>query len=221
MTPRAPDRPLEAVVFDLDGTLVDSAPGLHMAAGAMLADLGLPCPDLATVISFIGQGAPKLVERCLLWARAAPGDHPEALATFLRHYEADPKAETTVYPGARELLEALRARGLRLGLCTNKPEAPTRAMLAALSLGPFDAVLGGDSLPVRKPDPAPLLRVIADLGTVPGAVLYVGDSETDWRTARAAGVAYVHVAGGYQTGPIADFAPWRRLDRLGDLAALI
>lgn len=214
MRPLAPSGPIEAVVFDLDGTLIDSAPGLHLAACEMLAEMDLPQPDLPTVVGFIGSGAPKLVERCLRWAGDVPGDHPEALTLFLRHYARDPMRGTTAYPGARALLAALAARGLKLGLCTNKPEAPTRAILAAMDLGPFAAVLGGDTLPVRKPDPAPLLRVIADLGARPEATVYVGDSIVDWRTAQAARVAYIHVEGGYQTVPIPDFAPWHVLPSL-------
>lgn len=202
------------MVFDLDGTLIDSAPGMRAAACAMLADLDLPQPDLATVIGFVGNGAPKLVERCLLWAGAVPEAHPGALEDFLDHYTRDPLSGTTVYDGARDLLAALAARGTRLGLCTNKPEVPTRAILDAFDLGPFASVVGGDTLPKRKPDPAPLLRVISDLGVTAVATLYVGDSITDWLTARAAGVRYVHVDGGYQTGPIPDFEPWLHVANL-------
>lgn len=221
MTPLVPTRPVQAVVFDLDGTLIDSAPGLHRAACAMLADLDLPQPDLSTVIGFIGNGAPKLVERCLRWAGTDPDRRPDALPAFLRHYTRDPLKGTTVYPGARAVLDSLAARGLKLGLCTNKPEGPARTILNALSLGPFDAILGGDSLPVRKPDPAPLLRVIADLGADPAATVYVGDSVTDWTTARAARVAYIHMTGGYQVSPIPDFAPWHSLADLRDIATSV
>ncbi len=219
--PLAPDLPVQAIVFDLDGTLIDSAPGLRAAACAMLADLDLPQPDLRTVIGFIGRGAPTLVERALHWAGADPAAHPGALRSFLDHYDRDPLSGTTLYPGAQALLDRLAARGLKLGLCTNKPEAPARAILAALSLGPFDAVLGGDSLPVRKPDPAPLLRVISDLGAKPSGTVYVGDSITDWQTAQAARVPYVHMRGGYQIEPIPDFAPWATLDDLSRIDGIL
>lgn len=214
MTPLAPQAPLEAVVFDLDGTLIDSAPGLHLAACAMLSDMDLPHPDLPTVIGFIGNGAPKLVERCLRWAKIDPGARPDALSIFLRHYNRDPMKGTTAYPGAQDVLDALLSRGLKLGLCTNKPEAPTRTILDAMALGPFGVVLGGDSLAVRKPDPAPLLKVIAGLGVRAEATVYVGDSITDWQTAQAANVPYIHIEGGYQTTPIPDFAPWKVLPTL-------
>lgn len=221
MTPRAPRLPVEAVVFDLDGTLIDSAPGLHMAACAMLADLDLPQPDLRTVIGFIGNGVPKLVERCLIWAGADPATHAGAVDRFMGHYGRDPMLGTTVYPGARDLLAELTARGLKLGLCTNKPIAPTRAILTAFDLGPFGAVIGGDSLSLRKPDAAPLLKTIDDLGTDPARTLYVGDSITDWRTAVVAKVAYAHVSGGYQIDAIPGFAPWVEVNNLGELSQLI
>ena len=214
-------RTFEAVVFDLDGTLIDSAPGLRAAIGAMLGELDLPEPDLETVIGYIGRGAPTLVERSLRWAGADPADHPDAYGRFQDLYGADPLSGTTVYPGAREVLADLRGAGFKLGLCTNKSEAPTRDLLAALSLGPFDAVAGGDTLPERKPDPAPLLHVADELGVAPETILYVGDSETDWETARAANIAYAHVDGGYQRRPIADFSPALTLRRIADLPATI
>ncbi len=211
----------DAVVFDLDGTLIDSAPGLLMAATEMLERLGLPVPDLGTLIGFIGNGAPVLVAKCLDWAGGDAGLQADALAHFVARLEAEPLRGIAPYPGVPSLLAALHARGLGLGLCTNKPAAPTQAILRAVPLGPFDAVAGGDSLPVRKPDAAPLLHVIAELGTTPDRTLYVGDSVVDWRTAQAAGVDYAHVAGGYQQGPIPDLAPRFFLDRIADLSPLI
>ena len=214
-------REYDAIVFDLDGTLIDSAPGLHAAARAMLARLDLPAPDLETLTGFVGNGAPVLVARCLDWANGPAGAQADALAYFVALLESDPLNGVTVYPGVPDLLADFGARGLRLGLCTNKPEGPTRAILAALPLGPFDAVAGGDSLPVRKPDAAPLLHVIAELGATAGRTLYVGDSVVDWRTAQAAGVDYAHVSGGYQRAPIPDLAPRFRLDRTRDLSHFV
>ena len=219
-TPTRPDR-LRAVVFDLDGTLVDSAPSLHAAAGAMMAERGLPSPDLPTLTGFVGLGAGVLVARCLRWAGADPDRHPDALPRFLAIYGADPVAGTTAMPGAAAALASLERSGLRLGLCTNKPEAPARAIVAALELGPFGAVVGGDTLPARKPDPAPLLHAASLLGAAPADVLYVGDSETDLRTARAAGIAYVHVEGGYQPAPLPALDARERLADMSQLPGCI
>jgi phosphoglycolate phosphatase len=206
-----------AVVFDLDGTLIDSAPSLHRAAAATLRDMSLPEPDLATVTSFIGEGMTVLMERCLRWAGAPPD--PSAADRFRALYEADPVSGTTLLPHAREALAALQADDHALGLCTNKPEAPARALLSAFDLGPFAAVAGGDTLPARKPDPAPLLHVVAALGIAPDAAVYVGDSRTDWRTAAAAGIRYVHLRGGYETEAPPD--AWREVDGLDEVADLL
>ncbi|MEM8824701.1 MAG: phosphoglycolate phosphatase, partial [Pseudomonadota bacterium] len=188
--------PASAVIFDLDGTLIDSAPSLHRACAEMLARRDLPQPDLATVKTFIGEGVPKLVQRCLRWA-GVEGE-PTALEDFNAIYDADPVTGTTCLPHAQETLRALAARGHALGLCTNKPQSPTRTILDAFDLGPFGVVVGGDTLPVRKPDPAPLLHAIAHLGADPKTTIYVGDSRTDWKTAAAADVRYVHLPGGYE-----------------------
>ncbi|TFL17343.1 phosphoglycolate phosphatase [Jannaschia formosa] len=184
-----------AVVFDLDGTLVDSAPSLHRACVATLTALGHRPPTLEEVTGFIGDGVAMLVARCLAAAGAPPSE--EAVHVFRAIYDADPLTGVALMPGAREALAALDGRGIALGLCTNKPMAPTRTLLAGLTLGPFACVVAGDSLPARKPDPAPLLHALDLLGTAPADALYVGDSRVDAQTARAAGVPYLHVEGGY------------------------
>jgi phosphoglycolate phosphatase len=206
-----------AIVLDLDGTLIDSAASLHRAAAETMRAMGLPEPDLATVTTFIGEGVAVLMSRCLRWAGAPPD--PTALGRFRRIYDADPVTGTTVLPRARETLAMLRGRGHPLGLCTNKPEAPTRTLLTALHLGPFGAIAGGDTLPRRKPDPAPLLHVVAALGATADTTFYVGDSRTDWQTAAAAGIRYVHLRGGYETESPLD--PWTEIDGLGELAEKI
>ena len=191
------------VVFDLDGTLVDSAPDLHAAANRMLAELGRPPLSLAQVTGFIGNGVPKLVERCLQATGGVEGLQAGALARFRRHYDASPAELTRPYPGAVAALQALRGAGRRLGVCTNKPEAPARKLLALLGMHRhFDAVVGGDSLAVQKPDPAPLCHAIAALGGDPGSALYVGDSEVDAATAENAGVAFALFTQGYRRTPV-------------------
>ncbi len=207
------------VVFDLDGTLIDSAPDIAAAANVMLREIGREALPLPRIVAFVGSGVPKLVERCL----DATGGRDEAgfraaLAIFRRAYDADPATLTRPYPGVPEMLEALAGAGFALGVCTNKPEAPARAILEALGLaGRFGAVVGGDTLPVTKPDPAPLREAVSRLGG--GAALFVGDSETDEATAKAAGLPFLFFTGGYRKKPAEAFAADFAFDRFEALAA--
>ncbi|MDQ2094139.1 phosphoglycolate phosphatase [Rhodalgimonas zhirmunskyi] len=192
---------MSAVVFDLDGTLVDSAPDIQAAANRMLEGEGLAPLDLPTLISFIGNGLPKLVERVMRTRGIDPARHEELTQVTLAHYSADSSDLTVLYPGVRAALQALQAKGYALGLCTNKPEAPARDILRALGIEDFFAVVvGGDTLPVKKPDPAPLFTAFEALGE--GARLYVGDSEVDAATAKAAGVDFALFTEGYRKGPV-------------------
>ncbi len=198
---------VRAVVFDLDGTLVDSAPDLHAAALATLAEAGLPPITQAQTRSFIGNGVPKFVERMMAAHGLAPDPdrHAALVAAFLRHYAREPALRTTLYPGVAAALDRIEASGAVMGLCTNKPEGPARDVLAALDLaGRFPVVVGGDTLAVKKPDPAPLRHVIDALGA--RDVLYVGDSEVDAQTAVAAGVPFALYTQGYRKSPVAEIA---------------
>lgn len=190
---------LRAVVFDLDGTLIHSAPSLHHAMAATLAELGRPTVTLAQVTGFIGNGVGKLVARSLDatgGADAALAQRAQAL--FMGHYAAAPAALTTLYPGAAAALEALRGAGLRLGLCTNKPQKPAEHALAEAGIDHlFDAVIGGDAVAL-KPDPAPLLACLSRLGADTATAIYVGDSETDAETARNARAPFALFTGGYR-----------------------
>ena len=190
---------LRAAVFDLDGTLIDSAPALNHAVNGMLADLGRAPLDLARTTAFIGNGVAKLVERALA---ATGGGAPGARALFDARYAATPAALTTVFPGVAEALAALRARGLRLGVCTNKPQGPAEKVLAETGLAEFfDATVGGREGAALKPDPAPLRLCLESLGADPAAALFVGDSEIDAETARAAGVRFALFTLGYRKTP--------------------
>ncbi|MDO9199999.1 MAG: phosphoglycolate phosphatase [Pseudotabrizicola sp.] len=190
------------VIFDLDGTLIDSAPDIHAAVNRTLAEVGADPLTFDTVRSFIGNGVSVLTERVIA-ARALPQPHADLLAIILRHYNADPATLTVLYPNVRETLTALAKAGHALGICTNKPEGPTRAILAAFGMDHlFAAVYGGDSLPVHKPDPAPLLAAMAALGG--GATVYVGDSEVDAETAARAGLSFAIFTEGYRKTPMAD-----------------
>lgn len=211
---------MTAIVFDLDGTLVDSAPDIRAAANAMLRDQGLAPLDLPTITSFIGNGLPKLVERVIRHTGLDMARHEELTQLTLDHYSRASCDLTAPYPGLREVLLQLREAGFALGICTNKPEAPARDILEALDLaGFFDAVIGGDTLPVRKPDPEPLNRTFDQLGR--GAGIYVGDSEIDAETARRAGVPFLLFTEGYRKSPVEALPHHARFDRYADLPALI
>ncbi|MDP4034447.1 MAG: phosphoglycolate phosphatase [Pseudorhodobacter sp.] len=195
---------MTVVIFDLDGTLIDSAPDIHAASNRVLAAEGFAPLSLPQVRSFIGKGVPHLVARLLEASGEAPNGprHAAMVARFSASYESA-VGLTRPYPGVAAALDALAATGLRLGLCTNKPVAPARAVLRHLGLNHhFAALIGGDSLPQRKPDPAPLLAVLAALGG--GAAVYVGDSEVDAATAAAARLPFALFTEGYRKTPVAD-----------------
>ncbi len=212
------------VIFDLDGTLVHSAPDLNAAADRMLAELygaGPVSPE--TFVSFIGEGMPVLVERILRHAGLEPAGaaHARALAAFRRFYGASPARLSRVFPGARAALAALAEAGARIGLCTNKPEDLTEKVLRGLGLREaFPVVVGGDTLAVRKPDPAPLRECARRLGG-DGPVYYVGDSETDEAAARAAGFPLLLFTGGYSKKPPEEMEAAARFDDFSGLPELV
>ncbi len=205
---------MKNVIFDLDGTLIDSAPDLHASANKMLASKGLAPLSLPQITSFIGNGVPKLVERCLA-VYDLPFD-PEMVRVFQAFYAADPFTLTRPYPGVVACLQALQTGGCKLAVCTNKPEAPARVILDGLDLTRyFDFIAGGDTYPSMKPDPAPLHGCAKALG---GEALYVGDSETDEKTAINANMRFALFEGGYRKTPTSEM----RHDLLfGDFADLV
>jgi len=190
----------KAVVLDLDGTLVDSLPDLAASVNELLRERGRPALETSEVAGMIGDGTPKLVERAFLARGVARDEIETALPRFLAIYEARPTALSRPFPGAETTLTHLAAEGWRLGLCTNKPMRATRIMLRALDLEQFfGAVIAGDSLPVRKPDPAPLRAALQTLGVVPARGIAVGDHANDLLAAAAAGVAAIWAEYGYGT----------------------
>jgi phosphoglycolate phosphatase len=191
-------RALRAVVFDLDGTLIDSVPDIAAALNDCLAVEGLAPLTEAGVTALVGGGARELVARALGHTFAA-SDVDRVFGEFLARYDADPVRRTHLYPGARELLGHLSNIGLPLAICTNKPIGLTRSILDRLDLSAyFCEVWGGEAGRPLKPDPACLRTVCDDLGTVPAETLMVGDSHVDVDAARAAGCASIIVAHGYE-----------------------
>lgn len=216
---------VRAVVFDLDGTLIDSAPDLRTALNRLLTEENRRLLALDEVKMMIGDGAHKLVERgfAATGRAAGTGDLEVLTGRFLAFYEGHAAEQTRVYPGAAAALEALRGAGYGLGLCTNKPHAATLEILEALGLeGYFQVVLGGDSLPgVRKPDPRHLLAAVERLGAGPRQAVMVGDNRNDVAAARGAGMAVIVVSFGYPRMPVEKLGADLVIDRFTDLAGAI
>jgi len=190
------------IAFDLDGTLVDSAPDILIAANRFLDEQGCEPLPAATLKSFIGNGIKKLAERVARARDLDPQDDARHAARVLELYEAAPTATSKLYPNVMETLTHLSDLGHRLAVCTNKPEATTHVMLQAFGIAHFfDTVIGGDTLPVNKPDPAPLLAALADADH--HLRLMVGDSEVDAQTAVNAGVPFFLFTEGYHRGDLA------------------
>jgi phosphoglycolate phosphatase len=212
-----------AIVFDLDGTLIDSAPDVRAALNLLLAEEGRPRLSLPQVQDLVGEGATALIERAwVATGPAAAADQVKPLVErYLAHYRACPADHTLVYDGVAELLEGLRARGDLLGICTNKPHRMTEIVLEALDLSKhFAAVLGGD-FARRKPDGEHILETIRRMGAQGRPALYVGDSITDVRAARDAGLPVVAVDWGYARMNPLDLGADRLISSFAQLPAII
>jgi phosphoglycolate phosphatase len=205
-------------IFDLDGTLVDSAPDLHAALDRLMASRGLHGFRRADVVAMIGDGAKVLVERALA-ARGAQFE-TAALEAFLLDYGANAAVETMPFEGIVQALVDLRAAGWRLAVCTNKPVAPAVRLLRELGLADhFAAIGGGDSYPFRKPDPAHLVATLRDAGGDPSSAVMIGDHHNDMAAAQGAGIPAIFAGWGYGTPAMAGHAPVAA--RPGDLPALL
>jgi phosphoglycolate phosphatase len=201
-----PDRVLRCAVFDLDGTLVDSAPDLHAALDRLMAVKRLPGFARAEVVGMIGDGVRVLLERAYA-ARSIALDEA-GLQHFMTDYEANAAVLTRAFDGIPELLGGLRDAGWRLAVCTNKPEGAARVLLSGLGLdGHFSALGGGDSFPMRKPDPGHLRATLAAAGAAPEDAVMIGDHRNDIDAARGAGVRAIFAGWGYGPHSMAGGAP--------------
>ena len=194
-----------AIIWDLDGTLVDSAPDLATALNAVLDTRGFFTLTTEEVRTMIGNGVPKLVERGF----NAVGMRPDQaqldglVAMFVEEYRACATNQTHPYPGMVEVLEEIHGMNIPMGICTNKPEGFTRQILEGLGLARFfSSVVGGDTTSARKPDAEPVLACLRGLVAEPALSLMIGDSEHDVRAARAAGVTVGVVPWGYRAAPV-------------------
>ncbi|QMU59990.1 MAG: phosphoglycolate phosphatase [Boseongicola sp.] len=188
------------VIFDLDGTLIDSLPDVTKAVNLLLADEGLPMLGTSDVNNFVGSGEQVLMHRLIAATALKAEDFDRLMPRFITHYKTA-ALDTKVFPGAMDALKTMRNAGIPLGLCTNKPRAPLETTLVAAGLDNiFDVVMAGDDLPTRKPDPAPLLEAFQRLGAPKG--IYVGDSEIDAETAERAGVPFVFYTEGIRVAGI-------------------
>jgi phosphoglycolate phosphatase len=206
-----------ALVFDLDGTLIDSRRDITTAINLMREGYGLPPLTLEQVVRMVGEGARVLIERAV--GGELPADRiDEALARYLAHYDAVCLDATRPYPGVEEMLADLAA-SFPLALLSNKGEALSRKVLAGLGLaGHFRDILGGDSLPTRKPDPAGLLLLAGRLGVPVQDLMLVGDTRIDAETAQAAGCAFALVEWGFPRPPgVEDIRADLRISEAGEL----
>ena len=209
---------LPALVFDFDGTLIESAPEIRACLNQLMAQYGRPSLTLPQVEKMIGHGVASLVERGFIATGGMPDDFDTALATFVDLYNHAPIHETPLYEGVRETLATLHDAGHVMAVCTNKLYTPTLKILEGLGLDHyFSVITGGDTFPVRKPDPGHLLGVLERLGIEPDDAIMIGDSPNDIGCAIAAGVRSIAVSYGYSRVPAADLGANLLIDRFGDL----
>jgi phosphoglycolate phosphatase len=214
------------ILIDVDGTLVDSVPDLAYCVDEMMKQLGGPLRGEDEVRNWVGNGVERLVRRALtgrLDGEPSDEDFARAYPIFLKLYAENTSKRSLLYPGVREGLDYMKSRGYPLGCVTNKAAQFTIPLLKDLGIyEEFGIVVAGDTLPVKKPDPQPLLHAAAHFGVAPADALMIGDSKSDVAAARAAGFQIVCMSYGYNHGEdIRDYAPDAVIDSMAELPALI
>jgi 2-phosphoglycolate phosphatase len=214
--------PVRAVVFDLDGTLIDSRGDIAAACNYALSTTGLPTLTVAQISRFVGDGARKLLARASTLPESTPAVD-KLLSHFLDYYTAHPVVHTRLMPHVEEVLAALASGPYRLAICTNKPRRTTEAVLDSLPITHyFSAVVAGDDLTTKKPDPAPVEALATVLRLVPSELVVVGDGPQDVFAGRAAGARTVGVRGGFlPIERLLEAEPDVLLDSLAPLPTLV
>lgn len=208
------------VVFDLDGTLIDTAPDLLTSLNHCLELAGLDHTEPAALRSFVGMGGRVMIERAFAAQRRTlqQARLDELQAAFLDHYGGNIPGESQPYPGAVAALDRFANAGYMAAICTNKYEKLSTALIGALGLAPrFAAICGQDTFAYRKPDPRHLIETIAQAGGDPARAVMVGDSRTDIDTAKAAGIPVVAVDFGYTDRHVREFEPSRIISHFDEL----
>jgi phosphoglycolate phosphatase len=212
---------VDLLIFDLDGTLIDSKDDLAHSVNATRSHLGLPPLEHDTVSSYVGNGAPVLMRRAL-GPEASEAEVQRALEYFLAHYEEHKLDCTRAYPGIPEALETLKREGVRLAVLTNKPVRISGRILEGLGLRDYFArVYGGNSFEQKKPDPIGVHTLLSEMRVEPESALMVGDSSVDVRTARNAGIRVMGVTYGFQPESFTDDPPDMMVDRAEDIARTV
>ena len=209
---------MDLLIFDLDGTLIDSRLDLANAVNAMRSHLGMSVLAIEVVSSYVGNGAPLLVRRAL-GEQATETEVANALVFFMEYYAAHDLEHTTLYPGVRESLDRFRDAGKRMAVLSNKPAPMSREILEGLGVGShFFRIFGGDSFEQKKPDPVGVETLMREAGVDRARTMMVGDSSVDLATAHNAGIASCGVTYGFKPESLKDPAPDLLVDRMEQLA---
>ncbi|MCU7843605.1 MAG: phosphoglycolate phosphatase [Candidatus Thiodiazotropha sp. (ex Monitilora ramsayi)] len=214
------------ILIDVDGTLVDSVPDLAFCVDEMMKQLGRPTHGETKVRDWVGNGVERLVRRALIGqlnGEPDEADFQQAYPIFLDLYAENTSQRSLLYPGIREGIDYLKAKGYRLGCVTNKAAQFTLPLLKDLGVhDDFELIVAGDTLPKKKPDPLPLLHAAERLGVLPNEALMIGDSQSDVKAARAAGFQIVCMSYGYNHGEdIRNYNPDAVIDALTEISSLL